>query len=324
MAEIENEPEEKKKGEGGNKNAIAYGLLIKAGYDTDGMTPSQAWSLVNRLHLLDRQGRKKNKGDAHFYDEKSQNAKIQGITKDSVLQKAAKISYRIAIHTNNVADLNAAIDTLSAIMDEYDLEKLHIIQTKQHIGKSVYSAAASANGKTLTIGNQFLNNPRGFWRNSVLLYNNKISKQLETYKINLDKAIKSNADFKSIGDIKQNIKNLEESVKYMRHNVCYEHKEAESVVSHEAGHILADQLFGQINGSAGFKKGVSAETAKRKQALVEQAFKDAKNSGDIYKISEYASSDAEEFFAECFAIRQMGKEQLPPAIEKMMKEVLEK
>ena len=38
---------------GGNKNAIAYGLLQEAGYNTNGMSPSEAWELVTALNLME-------------------------------------------------------------------------------------------------------------------------------------------------------------------------------------------------------------------------------------------------------------------------------
>lgn len=61
MAEnrVINEDEESGNGGGGNKNALAYGLLQGAGYPTQGMSPSQAWAMVDALKLLDREGRKK-------------------------------------------------------------------------------------------------------------------------------------------------------------------------------------------------------------------------------------------------------------------------
>ena len=52
MAEnrVINEDEESgNSGGGGNKNALAYGLLQGAGYNTNGISPSEAWALVDAL-----------------------------------------------------------------------------------------------------------------------------------------------------------------------------------------------------------------------------------------------------------------------------------
>ena len=54
----------------------------------------------------------------------------------------------------------------------------------------------------------------------------------------------------------------------------------------------------------------------------DDAFQQARKTGDIYGISEYANRNSHEFFAECFAAREMG-ETLPDYIESLMKETLE-
>jgi hypothetical protein len=45
MADIINEPEEMGKS-GGNKNALAYGLLQGEGYNTDGISPKELYKIV--------------------------------------------------------------------------------------------------------------------------------------------------------------------------------------------------------------------------------------------------------------------------------------
>ena len=53
------EEEEEKKGGGGHDNRLAYGLLIGAGVDVNGLSPSEAWELVSQLmqgSLLGRNG----------------------------------------------------------------------------------------------------------------------------------------------------------------------------------------------------------------------------------------------------------------------------
>ena len=38
---------------GGNRNALAYGLLKGAGVNTDGLTPTQAWEMVSQMNLME-------------------------------------------------------------------------------------------------------------------------------------------------------------------------------------------------------------------------------------------------------------------------------
>ena len=98
MADVINEPEEKGNGEG-NKNALAYGLLQGEGYNADGMSPKEAWALVDKLKLLIRSENKKTKRDKGEYDKAKVDAKNAGITKKSVVQKAGKVAKHVSLHT---------------------------------------------------------------------------------------------------------------------------------------------------------------------------------------------------------------------------------
>ena len=86
-------------------------------------------------------------------------------------------------------------------------------------------------------------------------------------------------------------------------------------------HIIADQYFGQINNKLANPNCYSEEGIKLRRS-VNEAYRKAKSTGDIYKISEYASSDEQEFFAETFAMYHLGEE-LPAYIRDMVKGVLE-
>ena len=112
-----------------------------------------------------------------------------------------------------------------------------------------------------------------------------------------------------------------EQLKFTRWSVSSQYGSINATIPHEYGHILADQYFGQINGKYFCKTADTAENiAKRK--LVEDVFKKAKKTGDIYKISEYGKKDVYEFFAESFAAKWMG-ETLPDYIEEMLVNVLQ-
>lgn len=117
-----------------------------------------------------------------------------------------------------------------------------------------------------------------------------------------------------------NIKQLEESLKYDRWSVS-NGIDTKKTITHEYGHIIADQYFGQINNKLANPNCYSEEGVKLRR-LVNEAYQKAKSTGDIYKISEYASSDEQEFFAETFAMYHLGEE-LPEYINDMVKGVLE-
>ena len=114
-------------------------------------------------------------------------------------------------------------------------------------------------------------------------------------------------------------------LKFPRHNVIYAGKEVQCTITHEFGHVLADQLCGQINHR--MANPAFAYTADnvlwKKCQLIDSVYQKAISSGDIYSISMYGASNSHEFFAECFTIYDMGEEQLPDYIVEMFKEVLE-
>lgn len=321
MAErrVINEEEEKGRGGGGNKNGLAYGLLKGAGYNTDGMSPGDAWALVDALKLMDRQRQRKTDDDEKSYKSGNEDAKRRGVNKDSVVQSAGKISQRVAIHTNNTAGAEKAIQTATAIMKEYGLDKLMKIQTKQHLGGGIISAAASACGGELNISSTFLRNPEAFVRSSNRFRENNAA-TIANLKASREKAAERGKIFLQERLDKQ-IEQLERKGQYTRHNVVREGHAVEDVISHEMGHIIADQLFGQINGGRFLKTGINPAEAQRKRTAVEVSYKNALLNGDIYKVSAYAGTSPAEYFAECFAMKRAG-EKLPATAEQMMSEVL--
>ena len=115
-----------------------------------------------------------------------------------------------------------------------------------------------------------------------------------------------------------------ENSKYIRGNVNYSGREIETTITHEYGHILADQKIGQINHSLANKKFAfdDANSLYKKVKMVDNVFEQAKSCGDIYKLSKYAAKNSQEFFAESFAIYEMGEETLPKYIVDMIEEVL--
>lgn len=240
------------------------------------------------------------------------------MTKDAVIQKAGDVANRVAIHTSNAPEMNKAIDVIAALQKEFGTEKLGKISAQSRIGNGIFSAMGCANGNELTLSGTLLNNPGAAYRRNVSEY--KASRQNRIKE--LEAGIASETKPKVIESLKKSLVKAQEAAKYDRHNVIYEGKEVESVTYHEYGHVLADKLFGQINGSKYLQ--ADEQTAATKRALVEKTFRDAHDDGSIRKISEYGATNSAEFFAEAFTMYKMGVEKLPPAINNMMKEVLKK
>lgn len=125
---------------------------------------------------------------------------------------------------------------------------------------------------------------------------------------------------------KKDIATLERQMKFKRFSVADQFDNeldiVRSTVAHEYGHIVADQFFGQINQHrANPNYATNPELRDTVEAWTE-LFKRAKKDGSIYNLSEYGASNAEEYFAECFAARFHG-ETLPDYVETFMKELFE-
>ena len=122
-------------------------------------------------------------------------------------------------------------------------------------------------------------------------------------------------------DIQRQIDILEKQLKYSRWSVYNPDRPIDATVAHEYGHILADQYFGQINGSRAnpnFDKNYELRGYIKKW---DDVFRKAKANGDIYSLSEYGATNAHEFFAESFAARDLG-EKLPDYVSELMEEIL--
>ena len=123
-------------------------------------------------------------------------------------------------------------------------------------------------------------------------------------------------------DIQRRIEKLENGLRFTRWGVhsSYENH-VQAVVTHEYGHILADQYFGMSNKERANPNYANNWQLRNMTKRWEDALKKSKETGDIYKLSDYGSTNAAEFFAESFLAREMG-EPLPDYVESLMLEVL--
>ena len=316
MAEqrIENQEEESNKGGGGgNKNALAYGLLQGAGVNTNGLTPSQAWDLVSQLNLMESKQWKRTDEDKKTIKEKNEQIKKTGKNVETIKQKAKKYANVVNFDgVSNVAALSEAVDSIEKVMSAYQLDKLQFERVK-NLSSGVM---ASANDSGVNIGTRILRNPNAAYRICCDGYKKYVDSSIETTKQHL-KGINSLQEKERLqGRLKQ----LERQAEFSRHNVIYKGKEVESVATHEMGHVLAGQLFGFIKNGLGVVDNNGGGANKQ----IYDCWVESRKNGDIKSISAYADTSPDEFFAECFAMYQLGEEKLPDKINKMMEGVLKK
>lgn len=300
--------DEKGKGGGGNRNAIAYGLLQGAGYNTYGMSPAEAWDLVSQLNLMESKRWKRTDEDKKKIKRKNEELKRKGYDTNSLEAVAKANAKKINLSgVKNEAALKEAVDTIDKIRNEYNLKQLEVIRIKRLSNGTM----ASANEMTVNIGDKLARNPHAAYRICVTDFKSNLEATIADAEFIAANATNARTQLRA----QKTLDNLKEMSKYSRHNVVYEGQEMESVITHEMAHVIAGQNFGF---STGF--------GNTSQALAEisAVYNESKTNGDIYRISVYAAEDVDEFWAEAFTMYKMGKEEMPPKIKSMVEGVLKK
>lgn len=94
-----------------------------------------------------------------------------------------------------------------------------------------------------------------------------------------------------------------------------------AVMTHEYGHALHARVRALHSHAYMFRNVPGVGEARYAQQSVSDAYWKAKNSGDMKSISRYANTSEAEFFAECFAARELG-ENLPDYVNNMLDKVI--
>lgn len=234
--------------------------------------------------------------------------------KEYTLKFADKVNVK---NVKNLNSLNTVNETLTDLTAKYPVDKLQDINCSSTLKK----ANARANGGGLDISTKYLNEPPAMvtdWKTR----NEKFAKLIPEYQAAISSGKYSAAQVRKL---KKDLVQIEEGIKYSRWSMSSTFSGTNAVkatVAHEYGHIIADQYFGQINRGLYCENYGDPRSVKIK-SMVDDAFRKAKQTGDIYSISQYASTDSHEFFAECFCAHYHG-EKFPDYIEQMLKEALTK
>lgn len=214
----------------------------------------------------------------------------------------------------NVESMNTTFKTLDELQKKYPLNQEIYVRNKTMSG-----AAANGNYQGININTAHFNKAsrKALFGNDWIEDLNRQIEDLQQYLGNMQYKQKP---------IENGIKKLKEQKKFNCYSISGSYSNLESIkatISHEYGHVLADQYFGQINkfkANSNFDYFDSNECW-QKCMDVSKVYHEALRNNDIYNISYYASTDQYEFFAECFAKKQMG-EKLPDYIDEMIERVL--
>ena len=222
-----------------------------------------------------------------------------------------KVSFRGITNLDAINEINERLDYLT---ETYPIEKLDNLFSNTRLKRSHMRANFS----------EIKFNPDTVNNNSVGYdWAARIEKNREKIEQYLPYTDSKKYPKSTVNSYKKFIKEREKENMFKRWTFdSYTGKIADTV-THEYGHVLADQYFGQICGvHANPNFAIDRNNALYQTKLkVSDVFSKAKKNDDIYNLSMYASTDEWEFFAETFSM-YVGGEKLPDYIEEMLKEVL--
>lgn len=233
---------------------------------------------------------------------------IPAKTRQEAEEYAKRFGIKVDYSGISVENCNKINETMTDLTQKYPINQLdHITQTAQ-------ASVARANYDHLEIDGKKLG--KVLSRDEELF----LKEQKETQEL-ID-SIRSRYKAKLPPDVQRKVDLLQNKLQYTRYGVHSSYDDhVRALITHEYGHILADQYFGQINGGNAnphYDLNWSLRDMCRKW---DEAYTQALTTGDIYKLSKYGSKNVKEFFAESFAAYEMG-EKLPSYVASLLKEVL--
>lgn len=223
---------------------------------------------------------------------------------------ADSVSYAGA---SNIDGVNTVNETLESLTTKYPTKKLKTITTNGRLR----STNAQSNCEELEINTKYLDKNE---KNSLESWTERLKQIDETLKYCRDNYLGNPSIPQDL--VQKEIAKLERTKMFKRYRVSNSYG-LSGTITHEYGHILSDQYIGMINKHKAnplFSNDADNELYKLNLRIVD-TYKKAQNNGDIYSISLYADTDADEFFAETFTMYDKG-EKLPDYITEMLEEVL--
>lgn len=228
-------------------------------------------------------------------------------TREEAVEYAKQFAKSVDYERISVDRLNIINEELTTLTGKYPINQLDEITNRS-------KGVMSANYDHLNINGTKLGKTL---ENSE--FNFKLSQAMAEAELNNFRAKYPNA---VPYDAQKRIEKLEKELKFSRWAVCdsYEDKIKVTVI-HEYGHILSDQYIGMLNGEQA-NPHMATNWSIRSWNNEWKALYDASHiNGDIFAVSKYGSTNHREFFAEAFAMYEMG-EPLPSPIKTLLEEII--
>jgi hypothetical protein len=231
-------------------------------------------------------------------------------TRDEAEQYAQeRFAERVDYKGISLENANTINETLTELTEKYPINKLDYIEQRPQ------GSVARANYSLLEINGKKLG--------KTLDEEQKVFDAIRADNRQRIQEIKDRYAGRNIPPFAQkDINNLGKELKFTRYGVHSSYdNHVKVVITHEYGHIFSDQYFGMSNSNRANPNYDSNWQLRGMYNKWKQAYDRAWDTGDIYKLSKYGSKNPKEFFAECFAAREMG-EKLPDYVENLLMEVI--
>lgn len=248
-------------------------------------------------------------------------------------EEAKEYANRFVKDGNSTFDNDITLDNLNQFNEQmtyltkkYNYNEYETIGSFTARGKK--KPSAHANRKLLEI-------EKTFGTNTDKDYTELFGRNVINYQANIKKSIDDWQQY--VGNpkydqkkINKYIKEWTQEAKFIRYNAFSSSDNIfKDIVNHEFGHSLMFRAMDREIKAGGTyiaygntSKYIVSKSATKTYKIVSDTLREARKTGDIYKISRYANTDIDEFFAECYAIYERGVEKLPKYINNMIKEVL--
>lgn len=224
------------------------------------------------------------------------------------LKYADDVSFDGATNADNIKTVN---DTLEHLTAKYPTKRLETITVEDLDG-----ADAKGGGRRLRLNRNYINSPpeRFDWDGAMESTKAEIAE--------LEKGL-DGKPYAAYVRAQDRITKLKRRTKFSRATVASDGYGVKGTVTHEYGHVLAEQRIGlKIGNWAIVGRSTDKDaTYDALRAKVRETYRTAKANGDIFNISLYADTNEREFFAEAFSLYEFG-EKLPQYIVDMITEVL--
>ena len=224
-------------------------------------------------------------------------------TKKEAEQYAKRFADEVSYGGISVENCNEINKTLDELQRKYPSKKYSKIVGKKQ------KATASANYETLTINGSKIGSMEGAETFETM-------RKWDQYTL---ETLRAKYPGKMPTDVAKKVEKLEQNIRFERWSISNTYG-ARATITHEYAHTLSDQYFGMINDTSANPNARSAECLAIKRKI-DATRKKAWETGDIFSVSKYSATDDDEFFAEVFAMREMG-EKIPDYFDEMLEEAL--